>query len=237
MLYLHAILKGMNRVKLALFFTFLISGVNAQINEVGLFLGGTNYIGDVGPTTYIAPNDLALGFVYKWNRSTRHSYRFSYTYGTIESTDSDADSPDRTLRGLEFKNSIHEFSVGLEFNFFEFDLHLLKPQFSPYVYTGINYFAYDELFYTGKEAREDYKDSAFAIPMIVGIKARLNRDFIIAFEVGARYTFTDNLDGSNPKNKNLAPYRLGNLNSNDWYVFSGLTLTYTFGENPCFCPK
>lgn len=116
-------------------------------------------------------------------------------------------------------------------------MHDLKPQFSPYVFTGINYFAYDELFYTDNKASEDYKDGALAIPMIVGVKARLNRDFVIAFEVGARYTFTDNLDGSNPKNENLAPLRFGNLNSNDWYVFSGFTLTYTFGENPCFCPK
>jgi hypothetical protein len=227
----------MNRVKLALFFTFLISGVNAQINEIGLFLGGTNYIGDVGPTTYIAPNNLAVGFVYKWNRSTRHSYRFSYTYGSIGSKDVDAESPDRKLRAFEFTNTLHEFSAGIEFNFFEFDLHQLKPQFTPYINTGINYFAYDELFYTDNKASEDYKDGAFAIPMIVGVKARLNRDFIIGFEVGVRYTFTDNLDGSNPKNENFAPLRFGNLKSNDWYVFSGLSLTYTFGENPCFCPQ
>jgi hypothetical protein len=54
-------------------------------------------------------------------------------------------------------------------------------------------------------------------------------------EIGARYTFTDNLDGSNPKNKNFETLKFGNLNSKDWYVFSGVTLTYTFGKNPCFC--
>jgi hypothetical protein len=26
--------------------------------------------------------------------------------------------------------------------------------------------------------------------------------------------------------------KFGNINNNDWYVFSGLTLTYTFGEKP-----
>jgi hypothetical protein len=29
----------------------------------------------------------------------------------------------------------------------------------------------------------------------------------------------------------LKPLQFGNINNNDWYVFSGLTLTYTFGEN------
>ena len=26
-----------------------------QDNEIGVFIGGTNYIGDIGPTTYIDP--------------------------------------------------------------------------------------------------------------------------------------------------------------------------------------
>ena len=29
--------------------------------------------------------------------------------------------------------------------------------------------------------------------------------------------------------------RFGNFNNNDWYVFSGFTLTYTFGRKPCYC--
>jgi hypothetical protein len=58
---------------------------------------------------------------------------------------------------------------------------------------------------------------------------------ILGVEVGARYTMTDNLDGSNPKNKNLAPLRFGDINSKDWYVFSGFTLTFTFGNKPCYC--
>jgi hypothetical protein len=211
--------------------------LKAQINEIGVFLGGSNYIGDVGPTNYIAPNDMAIGFVYKWNRSTRHTYRFSYTYGQLSSNDADSDVPDRNLRGLSFENKVNEFSAGLEFNFFDFDLHKLSSEFTPYVYTGISYFSYKELFYFNNEVKEDYSEGALAIPIVLGVKAKLNRRFIIGLEAGARYTFTDNLDGSNPKNENLNTLKFGNINSNDWYVFTGFTLTYTFGENPCFCPQ
>jgi hypothetical protein len=56
---------------------------HAQIHEVGVFLGGSNYIGDIGPTTYISPNEPAIGVLYKWNKSPRHSYRFSYTQSKI----------------------------------------------------------------------------------------------------------------------------------------------------------
>ena len=48
--------------KIILFFLLLgFTKVDAQIHEIGLFLGGSNYIGDVGPTTYIAPDEFAYG--------------------------------------------------------------------------------------------------------------------------------------------------------------------------------
>jgi hypothetical protein len=71
--------------------------------------------------------------------------------------------------------------------------------------------------------------------MIVGVKSNVMPNLILGVEVGARYTMTDNLDGSLPKNENLEPLKFGNINSKDWYVFSGFTLTYTFGEKPCYC--
>lgn len=209
----------------------------AQINELGVFVGGANYIGDVGPTTYIAPNEPAIGIIYKWNRSPRHSYRFSYTQANLTSKDIDSDVPSRFLRRNSFKNSVKEFSAGLEFNFMDFDLHDSDTKISPYVYSGISYFIYDEIFILDNTSKFDYQSSTFAIPMVVGIKGRFLENFIIGAEIGFRYTFTDNLDGSNPKNDNFETLRFGNLNSNDWYVFTGLTLTYTFGENPCFCAE
>ena len=50
---------------------------NAQIYEVGIFAGGSNFIGDVGATNYISPNQVAIGGIFKWNRSPRHSFRAS----------------------------------------------------------------------------------------------------------------------------------------------------------------
>lgn len=236
MLYLQTIIK-MRRVYLYICLVFCALNSNAQINELGVFLGGSNYIGDVGPTDYISPNEPAFGVIYKWNRSTRHSYRFSYFQGNISSKDMDSDVPSRKLRGNSFKNNIKEFSAGIEFNFFEFDLHSNEKTITPYVFTGINHFIYNEIYIAGNKSHLDYRHSSFAIPMVIGLKTRLVRNIIIGVEVGARYTFSDNLDGSNPINENLEVYKFGNLNSNDWYVFSGFTLTYTFGKNPCFCTE
>lgn len=236
LLYLHAIFNLMKKI-LVLFFCLIFQNIStAQIHEIGVFLGGSNYIGDVGKTNYVAPNKIAFGILYKWNKSPRHSYRFSYTQSTISGNDADSDVPGRVQRGYAFKNNIKEFSAGLEFDFFDFNLHeILKRKITPYVYSGIAYFAYDELFVLNGETKKDYTSSTFAIPMTVGIKSNIFENIILGFEVGTRYTFTDNLDGSLPKNNNLESLKFGNLNSKDWYVFTGFTITYTFGDKPCYC--
>ena len=40
-----------------------------------------------GKTTYIAPNEPAFGILYKWNKSPRHAYRFSYNQSILQSND------------------------------------------------------------------------------------------------------------------------------------------------------
>ena len=225
----------MNRVNILFFLILGFTTVNAQIHEIGVFLGGSNYIGDVGPTTYIAPDEFAFGLLYKWNKSPRHSWRFSYNQAKITSSDLKSNSPGRTQRGYNFENDLKEVSLGLEFNFFDFNLHDFETKITPYIYSGVSYFAYYELFYISGGQREDYRNGALAIPMVLGVKLNVFKNIILGVEVGARYTMTDNLDGSNPKNKILSPLKFGDLNSNDWYVFSGITLTYTFGNEPCYC--
>jgi hypothetical protein len=214
---------------------FLTISAHSQIHEVGVFLGGSNYVGDVGSTTYIAPNEPAIGLLYKWNKSPRHSWRFSYSQTKIAADDLDSKEPGRNQRGYRFENNVKEVSLGLEFNFFEFNLHELGNKFTPYVYSGISYFSYNELYVLSGETQKDKKTSSFAIPINIGIKSSITPRLILAAEIGVRATQTDNIDGSNPKNENRIPLRFGNLNNNDWYVFSGVTLTYTFGQKPCYC--
>ncbi len=225
----------MKRFFLVILVVIGLNDCRAQINEIGVFAGGSNYIGDIGKTTYINPKDPVFGIVYKWNRSPRHAYRFSAIYSQVSGNDLESDVPGRFNRGLEFKNTIAEFSGGMEFNFFDFNLHQLDTKITPYVFTGVSYAFYDGLFYTGKDTKSDAKHGTVAIPMIVGIKSNITPHLILAGEIGARYSFADDIDGSNPTNENLAIARFGNLLSKDWYVFTGFTLTYTFGEKPCYC--
>ncbi|MFS4484261.1 DUF6089 family protein [Hyunsoonleella sp. 2307UL5-6] len=208
----------------------------SQINEIGVFVGGSNFIGDVGATDYISPNQAAFGAIYKWNRSSRHSYRVSMIFSELEGIDLNSDDPRRQQRGFSFNNSIFEISAGMEFTFLDFNLHSGKPVATPYLYTGISIARHDNNFFSnGTLTSENSESWAYGIPMVLGFKARLIDKFIIGLEVGARYTFSDEIDGSIPDADFRQQFRFGNINNNDWYVFSGITLTYTFGENPCYC--
>lgn len=215
---------------------FSVITTHAQIHEVGVFAGGSNFIGDVGATNYIKPNEFAWGLLYKWNKSTRHAWRASFTSAKITGSDDKSGMSSREQRNYDFENTIKEASLGLEFNFFDFDLHDLDRQFTPYVFLGLSYFRYESQYVLNRTTYVDEKNSSLAIPMALGLKTSLTPKLVLGLEVGVRYTFADDLDGSFPKNNDFKHLRFGNINSNDWYTFSGLTLTYTFGENPCFCP-
>ncbi len=208
--------------------------LGAQTYEVGIFAGGTNMVGDVGRTNYILPSGPAFGGLFKWNKSKRYAWRASVLYGTFTADDSKSSMPSRQQRKYEVDNSIFETSLGVEFNFVEYNLHKLGPAFTPYLYTGISYFRYDFMYFDALQVQDiNQKEGSFAIPMTVGAKYRLNQFLILGAEIGARYTFTDNLDASNPEGSNFEQFRFGNILSDDWYVFTGFTLTYTFGRKPC----
>ena len=213
----------------------------AQIHEIGGFAGGSNLIGDVGSTNYIAPNAPALGLLYKWNRSKRHSWRASIIYSDLKAYDSKSDDPRRQERDYSFDSNLLEISAGLEFTFMDFDLHTGEKIFTPYLYSGISAAHHDNYYFlNGNQTPESNSGLsvgswAFGIPMALGFKASFIENFVVAIEIGARYTFSDSIDGSLPKSPANQQYIFGNVNNYDWYVFSGFTLTYTFGEKPCYC--
>ena len=210
----------------------------SQIHEIGGFIGGSNFIGDVGATNYISPNQLAIGGIYKWNRSPRHSFRASLIYSELEGIDSKSDDPRRKQRNYEFNTHILEISAGMEFTFFDFDLHTGKKLGTPYLYSGISVAHHDNYYFlNGVQTPENTSSWAYGIPMVLGFKMTFTDDLILGIEIGARYTFSDEIDGSVPDDPFREQYSFGNLNNNDWYVFSGVTLTYTFGINPCYCPE
>lgn len=212
----------------------------SQTFEAGPFIGGSNFIGDVGRTNYIFPNSLVAGGLVKWNRSPRHSFRFSLLFTELVADDAQSNENRRVERGYSFSNPLTEASLGIEFNFWEFDLHQGHPQSAPYLYTGLTFFRADHLYLKngrGGNLVNEGTNWSFAIPMVIGYKESITQHIVGAFEIGARYTFTDNLDGSWPEellDRRDPPIEFGNLNTKDWYVFTGVNFTFSWGRKPCY---
>lgn len=225
----HSILLLMSVISMQISFS--------QIYEIGVFAGGSNLISDVGATNYINPNKIAFGGIVKWNRSDRHAWRLSLIYSELEAKDSKSDDPRRIERDLTYiNNSFFEISAGMEFTFIEFNMHDGGTKSTPYLYSGISVAYHDNYYFNnGNQVSEGHSSWAFGIPMVLGFKVTLTDQIVLGAEVGARYTFSDELDGSFPEAVELRDYAFGNLNNNDWYTFTGITLTYTFGRNPCYC--
>ena len=191
---------------------------NAQIYEIGIFGGGSNFIGDVGSTKFIAPKKTAIGGLIRWNRSPRHSYRASLIYTNIHGDDNMSDDPRRNQRGYFFSFKSLELSAGIEFTFLDFDLHKGDRMFTPYIYTGISMLNHPNFYYTNNRLMtEKTRSNAFGIPIALGAKFTLTENFIFGIEITARYTFSDEIDGSLPDTEELiSSLKFGNINNNDW---------------------
>ncbi|MDV7187878.1 DUF6089 family protein [Lutibacter sp. TH_r2] len=220
--------------KLIIFFTFICITVtsNAQLHEIGVLAGGSNYIGDVGSETYINPNDIMFGAVYKRNINPRFALRGSFTYAEISANDSDSENVARQERGIYFNNTIKELAVGLEFNFFEFNISNHRTTQTPYLlleFAAFNYSTIDRE--TSPGVYTTKSQTSFAIPFGLGYKTKVMDFLVLGFEARARYTFKDDLD-YNYRDSSYLDF--GNPNSNDWYMFTGISLTYSFGRPPCY---
>jgi len=220
--------------RLILFITFICVTITskAQINEIGFFAGGSNYIGDIGPEYYIYPNNFMGGVIYKWNMNPRISLRGTFTYVQIGSDDADATNRARQIRAIRFKNSLKEFAVGMEFNYFNYNLDNYKQTATPYLLLEIAAFNYNVVTTELTSGQHQYSSkTSFAIPFGIGYKTKLFGDFAVALELRARYTFEDDLDYNNSE---IDSFTFGNPNSNDWYIFSGISIVYSFGRPPCY---
>ncbi|WBX76086.1 DUF6089 family protein [Tenacibaculum ovolyticum] len=219
-----------NKILFILFAIIAIT-LQSQTHEIGIFAGGANYIGDVGRTNYIYPNKLGGGIVYKYNLNPRIALRGTYTYIPVSGNDKNSENLFRQNRGYQFTNNIHEFAAGIEFNFFDYNISNYKTTFTPYILAEIAAFNYSSpIERTSPNTIRLKNKFSYSLPVGVGIKGRLDDHLAIAFEVGARITLIDDLDFTTDKINSLNFGGTGN----DWYMFTGFSIVYSFGRPPCY---
>ena len=209
-----------------------ISSVSfGQMYEAGISIGGSNYVGDIGRSNYIYPNKIAGAAFFKYNLNPRMVLRATYSYLPIEANDKDADTDFRRDRGSSFSNTINELAVGLEYNFYEYDISSPGKSATPYILIELASFQYKTAQNVAANGAITYANkTSFAIPFGVGYKSKLGGALAFAIEAKVRYTFEDDLDYTTGE---FPALDFGG-NGNDWYAFTGVSLVYTFGRPACY---
>lgn len=246
-------------------------------SELGFLVGGSFYIGDLNPLMPFRNTNLAYGIVYRYNFHSRLSFRANLTYGSVEGYDSESKEAINVDRNLSFQSTIYEAAVGIEFNYFPFQLGNDRYKGTAYLLAEIGLFKMNPKTFTdngdeielqsiGTEgqgssgsSKSNYGLTQLVIPVGIGVKLALGSRVSLNFEFGIRKTFTDYIDdvgggsyvdpallisengplAAELSNRSLSGSRYGsrgNSTTKDWYVFSGMMITFRLGQ-PGKCYK
>ncbi len=211
----------MSKVKTHIaFLVLLLAALSARAqmwlgkSDIGFTIGGMNYIGDLNNQSMFGTVNLAFGGMYRLNFDERWSMRIDIDYGHVE-----GGNPDYIARrNLSFHSYIFEGALRAEFNFFPFSMRDDHYVWTPYIFAGLGFFAYNpkayftdplsgesdwyELQPLGTEGqgspvapdRTPYTLKQLAMPFGIGFKYHPSKSFTLSVEYGFRKTWTDYID-------------------------------------------
>jgi len=206
---------------------------------------------------------ISFGALYRFNFNPHMGFRANISLSSVGDGNYNAGEEYKynDLKSYSFKNNIFEGAVLFEYNFFNINDNQEKAH-SPYLFGGVGLASYAKKTIGLDDQKkfvfeDDGRENTLVLPFGIGYKLRFNYNWILALETGFRYTNKDNLDYSNISLSNeelqklvddntiglnqvvndptLNRSKIGNLSNKDWYVITGLTLTYSFGRPACYC--
>lgn len=187
-----------------------IGSASAQrYGEIGVFGGGSYYLGDLNPGKQFLLTKPAFGGFIRHNFNERTSVKAAFTYGTLKGDD--MISKANTDRGINFTTPVSDFSATFELNFFDYFIGSLRHFVTPYMFAGASVFiynpkaTYDGVTYELHGLRTEgqgsanpdlkmYKRTQFSIPFGIGIKYSINSFIGLSADWKMHKTFTDYID-------------------------------------------
>ncbi|GAB2948785.1 hypothetical protein GCM10027048_12140 [Hymenobacter coalescens] len=233
--------------KQLLFKTLLVCSVQAgsvffaqvataqNTSELGIGLGALNYKGELSPEYRLLNNRPAVSAFYRKDISAPVTLRGTVTYGLLRANDADVTGengnslPLPTLRQASMKGSLLDVAGTLEYNFFDYHNRREKVHFTPYVFVGVaGFMAFTKTSGPQPGFNQSSNTLGIAVPAGVGLKLALSRHWNLGLETGARKAVTDLLDHVKDQSPAFA-----NRFDQDWYYYTGLSVSYTFYKINC----
>lgn len=214
-----------------IFILLLLSGTEsmAQFMEFGAGLGVMNYSGDLVRGYRFHTSTLAGSASYRMNFSEIFTIRLGLTTGNLKGSETPIDAF-AVERDWSFSANLTELSSVFEYHFLDFKSEDSPVNFSPYIFGGVGVVRYKA------PTDEEVNRIQFSLPMGAGFKYLFQKRYIIGIEAGARKMFFDYLDGISDGDVTNKDYQYGNPNDDDWFFYTGLSLSIILYNVPCPFP-
>lgn len=201
----------------------------AQRLEIGVGGGAMLYKGDLAPE--LIPKFARPGatLFLRHHPGKAISLKYSFSLGRIFADDRETENNFANQRNRFFNARISELAATAEYNFLDYRSDKARKPWTPYLFGGIAVFKFDPV----ENLRPEYKLTQLAIPFGVGFKYVLVGQWNLGLEFGARKIFTDYLDDLGGDLNTASKFQNGNPNDKDMYVFTTLSVSYTFYKIRC----
>lgn len=187
--------------------------------DIGFMAAVPWYLGDLSPavpqSAYFPP---AIGPIVRYNFNMRNSLR---AHAVLYQLTGSGEVFGGTA--ADFQSSFVDLGLDFEFNWWPYKTANRKTKYTPYVTAGLGY---------GLNVSSEGKSHLY-LPFGGGIKANLWQKLSGGIEVSVRKTFSDEIDGVINPGVEDGPAPMVNT---DWYMFTGIFLTYKIFNINEDCP-
>ncbi|MDC0189359.1 DUF6089 family protein [Flavobacteriales bacterium] len=187
----------------------------SQTNELGMFIGGSLFHGDIGyqnAELSLLKSKKSIGLEFKRNLNYHFGVKISVINGEIYADSKHNPNIFREQQNLKFRSKITEIGILFELNFRPYLSRDDEYNSTPFVFTGLTNFYFNPQsknngnWYNlrplktegqGSDAyptRDLYRLNGLSIPVGIGYKFNAYKVLTIAFNIGWRITFIDYID-------------------------------------------
>jgi Domain of unknown function (DUF6089) len=218
---------------ICLFSSFILK---SQSFEIGPFIGGANYQGDLADGIVVLKETRpAYGAIMRYTPLKFFSVRIGFLQGGLEGNDANSSDAGIRKRGYKISTNMSEISVLTEWQLPSYGKSgqgIFKPSITPFLFAGVGFASRDKDpqapadRYPNPFPEFDSKKSFISVPFGGGVKFNFAPNFSTSLEWGLRATFSDYVDGVSA---NANPLK------NDYYMIGGFSFTYVLdggSDNP-----
>ena len=207
--------------------------------ELGVFLGGAYYLGDLNPNQHFLHTRPALGVLGRYAFNDRVALKINVTGAMLKGEYPSGGNIYPNYSDYEFKRFICDVGAMGEFNFLSYDHMFFKDKstFTPYLTLGLA----GTIYKSYKDNDDGKQRIVLSLPFGFGVKYKVNKWLRLGMAWTMRKTFCDDLDmdekhygGVDPSD----PYGFNTkvlTHNNDWYSLIGVTVTFSMWPRvvPC----